>query len=95
MKTKLNLILASILGVMLLSGCGGVSAPTGLALNDRTLSWNEVRNATSYRVLINEENAIDTDDNQLVLPNQYFGPTTFKVAALAGTNLSDYSPVLS
>ena len=95
MKTKLNLILASILGVILLSGCGGVSAPTGLALNDRTLSWNEVRNATSYRVLINEEDAIDTDDNILVVPNQYFGPTTFKVAAYAGTNLSDYSAVLS
>lgn len=95
MKQKFKIILTSILAVITLAGCDGVSAPNGLAFEDRTLTWNEVRSATSYRVLINEEDELDTTENYLLLPNQYFGALTFQVASLFGESVSEYSDVLS
>ncbi|MDD3036109.1 MAG: hypothetical protein PHO93_04275, partial [Candidatus Saccharimonadaceae bacterium] len=95
MKSKVNIILSLFLAVFALAGCGGVLAPSGLALNDRTLSWNEVRNATSYRVLINQEDTLDAEENSLLLPDNYFGAMTFQVAALSGEVISEYSAVLS
>ncbi len=95
MKSKVNIILSLFLAVFALASCGGVLAPSGLALNDRTLSWNEVRNATSYRVLINQEDTLDAEENSLLLPDNYFGAMTFQVAALSGETISEYSAVLS
>lgn len=95
MKRKFALLITTLLASIALSGCGGVETPTGLAIDERTLSWNEVRNASGYRVLINEEDVIDTVENQLLLADEYFGAMTFKVASLSGTSVSEYSASLS
>ncbi|MDD4153869.1 MAG: hypothetical protein PHT30_00465 [Bacilli bacterium] len=95
MKNRTKIILASLISVALLSGCNGISAPSGLAIEDRLLSWNEVNDATGYRVLINEEDEIDVTVNELLLEDSYYGAMTFQVAALAGESVSEYSAVLS
>ncbi|MCK9331461.1 MAG: hypothetical protein M0Q94_16450, partial [Candidatus Cloacimonetes bacterium] len=95
MKSKFKLFITALLASIALSGCGGVETPTGLTIDERTLSWNEVRNVSGYRVLINEADVVDTVDNQLLLDDEYFGDMTFKVASLSGTSVSEYSAPLS
>ncbi|NCA97301.1 MAG: hypothetical protein EOM77_03870, partial [Bacteroidia bacterium] len=95
MKQKIIALFAAVGMSLVLSSCGGLSIPTGLVIEERLLTWNEVRGAEGYRVLINEEDQIDVDDNALLLDDKYFGSMSFQVAAMAKENLSDYSSVLN
>jgi len=84
-------MLAALLAAMSLSSCGALGVPSGLALDGRTLSWSEARNASSYLVLIDGEDVHDTPTNSFVLPDNYFGELTFNVAAVANGVVSEYS----
>lgn len=91
MKRKITILFATLVLSPFLTSCGGLSAPEGLAIDDRLLTWNDVRGADGYRVLINEEDEVDVEDNQLLLADEYFGSMSFKVASMAGEALSAYS----
>ncbi|MFA5421185.1 MAG: hypothetical protein WC344_00110 [Bacilli bacterium] len=95
MKNKLSIFLIALAVLAPLSSCGGLSVPTGLAITDRTLSWSEVKNAESYVVLINEEDAVEAVSNNLLLENKYYGAMTFKVAAVSGDKVTEYSESLA
>lgn len=94
MKRKITILFVTLVLSLFLTSCGGLSAPEGLAIDDRLLTWNDVRGADGYRVLINEEDEVDVEDNQLLLADEYFGSMSFKVASMAGEALSAYSAKL-
>lgn len=95
MKRKIFALFTALGMSLVLSSCGGLSIPTGLVIEERLLTWNEVRGAEGYRVLINEEDQIDVHDNALLLEDEYFGSMSFQVAAMGKGNVGDYSSVLN
>ncbi|MFA5481464.1 MAG: hypothetical protein WC282_03700, partial [Bacilli bacterium] len=94
MKHKAKLYVAALIALATLGGCDGPSAPTNLSYSERVLTWSEVRSATAYRVLINDENAHDVSEEEFTLPVEYHGELTFKVASLFGEVISEYSAPL-
>lgn len=73
-----------------LTACDLVTAlpkPTGLDFNEntKTLTWDKVENAASYKVNVDDE-LFDAESNFYLLPDLQPGTHTFTVMALAGSN---------
>lgn len=98
MKRKIKFLFISILSLIALVGCEpepSLLAPENLELHERTLSWSNVISATSYKLVINEDKDYTCETNEFVLPDEYFGELSAKVAALKGDLISPYSTTLS
>jgi|GEM_PF-6348176 len=67
-----------------------LETPTNVTLNDRTLTWDEVNGATSYVVLLNNEEHT-TNVNSLLLPATTYGVITVQVKAKTNDISSSYS----
>ncbi len=67
-----------------------LETPTNVTLNDRTLTWDEVSGATSYVVLLNNDEHT-TNVNSLLLPATIYGVITVQVKAKTNEISSSYS----
>lgn len=95
MKRNFKFYLLGTLALVSLVGCEPtLEAPTNLALLERTLTWDEVEGATSYKVLLNDEDDYEATQSEFVLPDEYFGPLTAKVASVKKNLVSHYSEAL-
>lgn len=61
-----------------------LSTPVGLKVDGNKLSWNAVKNASSYKVYINDRE-YESSTNSFVFTSQSSGTVTFAVMAVSGS----------
>lgn len=71
-----------------------VEVPQNITLTDRTLSWDAVSGATSYTVLLNDEE-FNCNTNSMLLPATCYGVITVQVKALNNAMSSAYSTAVT
>lgn len=86
-----------ILLTQMLTGCflfadKDVTMPVGLDVDGRTVSWNEVENATSYTYMINDSEAT-TEQRSVVIGDDVYGDVLFKVRAQNDDHISDFASI--
>lgn len=84
---KIIVLIALFLATAFIAGCGSLRAPAKIELNDRILTWDEVKGAVGYVVIINDVEHIATE-NEFLLPEDLFGPITVSVKAFDRKNNS-------
>lgn len=89
-KKLLLVLLISILSVVVLAGCQSVETPDNIQLEGRTITWAAMKNATGYKVKVNEDE-FEVSENQFTLPDDYYGTVTISVQAFNEKKVSDYS----
>jgi hypothetical protein len=68
--------------------------PQNLAIEGRTVSWNQVTGATHYVLKINETEVTVTE-NQYVLPNTVYGTVALSVKAVNSQQTTAYSAIIN
>lgn len=109
MKKIITVLIVTILLAALLSGCtiingifgnGAVGVPTEIEFDENrgVLTWNAVKKADSYDVLVSINGADKTvhcDNPYLELDNSMVGEITVKVRANKGSKSGEYSEAVS
>ena len=93
---KIFKILSFILLSLVLVGCNSsfIDKPSNLRVEGSVLYWDDVSNAKSYTLSINNQLIDNVEDNQYALNSLDEGIYSFSVKANKGDNSSEYSNIL-
>lgn len=85
-------LFAIMMIALALAACGNQApdTPSGMALDGRELSWDEVEDAEGYTVEIDGE-TYDTDTHAFTIPDSIFGEIEVALRAYDGDDVSEWS----